>query len=156
MTFTSDDINFKSLEASVYCPPFKDENAIETIVLEEFDVEKLKEEIRKSVTLLSYNKKYRPLIIEILDVLHQNKHDFLVDQQKYISFYWNGILILRVEIQKDVTHDKQLHISLQKYASEKDERKTDTKLSRLTLFAIGGSLVLGGIIVAITLFRKKT
>ncbi len=155
MNFESDDTTFKALEASVYCPPFKDENAIETIVLNEFDVEKAKEQIRASVNLLSYNKKYRPLIVEILDVLNHNKQDFLVDQQKYISFYWNGILILRLEINKDVSHDKQLHISLQKYASEKEERISENKMSKLTLVTIGISLLVGGIIAGLTLFRKK-
>jgi hypothetical protein len=155
MNFDPDSTPFKALETAVYCPPFKDENAIETIILDEFDIEKAKEQIRSSINLLSYNKKYRPLILEILDVLHHNKHDFLVDQQKYISFYWNGILILRIEIRKDVSHDKQLHISLQKYASEKEERISDKKLSTLTLAAIGISLLVGGFVAGMTLFRRR-
>lgn len=155
MSFESNNTTFKALEASVYCPPFKNEEAIDTIVLDKFNVEKAKEKIRESVVLLSYDKKYRPLIIEILDVLDQNKHDFLVDHQKYISFYWNGILILRIEINNDVSHNKQLHISLQKYASEKELIATDNNMSKLTLVTIGISLLVGGIVAGITLFRKK-
>lgn len=149
------DAAYKALESAIYCPPYKEENAIETIELNEFDIDKVKEQIRKSVALLSYNKKYRPLIIEIMDILDQNRDEFLLDQQKYISFYWNGILILRLIMNKDVKHDKQLHVSLQKYASEKDQRIADNKMSRIILFGLTGSLLLGGIVTGLALWKRS-
>lgn len=155
MNFQSDDIKFRALEAAVYCPPFKEESAIETIEMDEFDVEKAKEGIRKSVALLSYNKKYRPLIVEILDVLDQNKNEFLLDQQRYLSFYWNGILILRININKDVAHDKQLHVSIQKYETGKNERLNDRKMSRFVMMGVGGSFTVAALIGLITIFKSR-
>jgi len=155
MNFEIEDIKYKALNESVYCPPFKEENAIETIHMNTFDIEEVKKLIKESVTLLSYDKNYKPLIVEILDVLNKNKYEFLLDKQKYISFYWNGILILRIIFDNEVNHDKQLHISLQKYKTVKDEKIHDKKFNRLLTFGLAGSLVLGGIIVALTFFGKK-
>lgn len=99
MDTEKNELKFKALEASVYCPPFKDEDAIKTLDIDgDFDVEKLKDEVRRSVSLLSYNVSYRPLILEILDILDQNAPHFLIDKQKYITFYWSGILILKINI----------------------------------------------------------
>lgn len=115
-------LKFQALESSVYCPLYKEENAIETVELDgEFDVEKIKTAVRDSVELLSYQKSHRPEILEILDVLDQNNANFLVDKQNYISFYWSGVLVLRVNVNRDSvnSHSKQLHVSLQKYKVEK-------------------------------------
>lgn len=150
------DTNFKALEGAVYCPPFKDENAIETLELDEFNVEKVKTLIRDSIPLLSYSKKFRPLILEILDILEENRNDFLVDQQRYISFYWNGILIVRIIIDKDVGHDKQLHVSIQKYVTEKEEIVKDKKWTRITGAGIVGVLTLGVIITGMAFFKTKS
>lgn len=150
----NNDINFKSLEASIYCHPFKEDIAIDTIIVDKFDCEKIKDKIQKSIPLLNYDKTYKPLILEIIDILDQNKNDFLVDQQKYISFYWNGMLIFRIIINKDVKHDKQLYISLQKYINEKEERLSDKNLAILTSIGIIGIITIG-IVVGIMLFRSK-
>lgn len=156
MNTETDDIKFKALEASVYCPPYKEENPIETINLDdEFDVEKVKGMIKQSVDLLSYSKKYRPLIVEILDILDHNRHEFLLDKQKYITFYWSGILVLLIEINKDVPHNKQLHISLQKYKQEKEERLSEKKTTRLLYIGIGISIILGSLAIGLSLFRRS-
>jgi hypothetical protein len=160
MNTENDDINFKALEQSVYCPPYKEENAIETIVLDEFDVEKAKASVRDSVALLSYQRSYRPLIIEILDILDQNKAHFLVDKQRYISFYWSGILVLQIKTQnEDSGHGKQLHVSLQKYKVEKErleDKQTREKLNNnMLLFGFGGSLLIAGGVAAYAMFKKN-
>lgn len=151
----NEDIKFKALESSHYCPPYKSDTFIEKFILEEFDVDKAKELVRDSVLLLSHSKNYRHLIIEILDVLDGNKGDFLTDQHKYISFYWSGIPVLQYEINKGVTHDRQLHISLQQYKSVKADRITDKKNTRIITAGVIGTLILGGIIAGLALVKKE-
>ena len=153
-----EDIKFKALEASVYCPPFKEENAIETIVLEgEFDVEKAKDEVRRSVSLLSYQRSYRPEIIEILDVLAQNTAHFLVDRQTCITFYWSGILVCRIDIKgvmNDNNHGKQLHVSLQKYKVEKERLEKEIRNNNLMMLGFGGSLAVGAVVACYAFIKK--
>jgi len=161
MNTESNDIKFKALEQSVYCPPYKEENAIATIVLDgEFDVETAKDGVRRSVELLSYQRSYRPLIVEILDVLDQNTAHFLVDKQNYFSFYWSGILVLRIEVKnEDAGHGKQLHVSLQKYKVEKDKleekRDTERKNNKMLMFGFGGSIIVAGLVAAYAIFKKN-
>jgi len=115
-------LKFAALEAAVYCPNHGDDKPIDSVELLEFDVEKIKDHVKNSVPLLSYNKSHRPIIVEILDVLDQYRSEFLVDQHKYICFYWSGILVYKVVVKKssEATHDKELHVSLQKYKTERD------------------------------------
>lgn len=155
MEIETDDLKYKSLNESVYCPPFKEDNAIDTIELDEFDVEAAKKLIKESIALLSYNNNFKPLIVEILDVLDQNKHEFLLDQQKYLSFYWSGILILRITIKKEVNHNRQLHVSLQKYKSEKENKIAEKRTNRVIMAGLGGSLLIGGFIAGLAFFKSK-
>jgi len=161
MNTESNDIKFKALEQSVYCPPYKEENAIETIDIDgEFDVEAAKDGVRRSVALLSYQRSYRPLIVEILDILDQNTAHFLVDKQQYISFYWSGILVLQIKINdQDAKHGKQLHVSLQKYKVEKerleDKKTKETMNNRMLLFGFGGSIAVAVAVAMYSFFYKK-
>lgn len=149
-----DDVKYRALEASVYCPPYKEDNPVETIKLENFDIEKVKDSVRSSVNLLAYEKQHRQLILEILDILDERGNFFLLDQQKYLSFFWNGIPLLRICFDKEVNHDKQLHISLSKYKSEKETMTSDKKLTVLTLGAAGISVFVGGIILGYTFLKR--
>ena len=50
---------------------------------------------------------------EILDILDQNAPFFLIDKQKYITFYWCGRLIVRININNGLENSKnqkQLHV----------------------------------------------
>lgn len=158
MNTDMNDSRFKALESSVYCPPFKEENAIETITLDgEFDVEKAKDEVRRSVSLLSYQRSYRPEIIEILDVLAQNTAHFLVDRQRHISFYWSGILVCRIDIDNpngDGDHGKQLHVSLQKYKVEKERLEKEKRSNNMILVGFGGSLLVGLSVATYAIIKK--
>lgn len=151
---TNDRLHSKALQNHVYYPPYKEENALETIKVNEYDLDKIKESVRDSVEILSYNTNYKPMILEILDILHQNRSDFLVDQQKYISFYWSGMLVLRIIIEKEVPHNKQMHISMQKYQSSKEDLIREKKMDKIILAGLGGAVVFGGILAGVALFRS--
>jgi hypothetical protein len=148
------DIQLKALAKSHYCAPYKPDNFIETIELDSYDGEVAKEKVKQSVQLLSYNNPYREHIVEIIDVLDNNKTVFLTDMHKYISFYWSGTPILLITVTNGVSKDKQLHISLQKYIIKKEELISDKKQSRLILAGLGGALLIGGFVVATALFKK--
>jgi hypothetical protein len=160
MNTDKNDIKFKALEQSVYCPPHKEEIAIETVNLDgDFDVEKAKVEVKQSVALLSYQRSYKPLIIDILDILDQNTAHFLVDKQNHITFYWSGILVLQINIHNDDSnHGKQLHVSLQKYKveTEKLEEKAANERfnTNLLIFTLGGSVLVGGLVTMWAIFKK--
>lgn len=147
-------IKLKALEGSHYCPPYKADNFIETFEIDNFDVEDIKDKVRKSVQLISYDNPYRELILEILDVLYLNKNDFLTDMHKYISFYWSGIPVLLLEVKEGKTVDKQLHISLQKYKTDKRDLIAEKKKDRMILGGLGATLFIGGIVVAKILFKN--
>lgn len=149
------DIKLKALGSTHYCSPYKQDNFIETFELETFDVDKAKQMVRDSVPLLSYSESYRPYIIEILDVLAIYNSDFLTNQHKYISFYWSGIPVLQFVINNGNIADRQLHISLQKYKTKKADIISDKKISRVVIFGVVGTLILGGVITGLAFLRKE-
>ncbi len=150
------DIKFRSLGVSHYCAPYKeDETFIETIELNEFDVDDAKEKVRDSIALLSYSENYRPYIIEILDTLALYNSDFLTNMHKYITFYWSGIPVLQIKINSGKIEDRQLHISLQKYKSEKANIISEKKTSRIITAGVVGTLILGGIVAGLAIFRSN-
>lgn len=149
------DIQFKALEKSHYCPPYKDDNFIETINLDKFEIEEVKEKVKNSVQLLSHTNPYREYIVEILDILDTNSTDFLTHMHRYISFYWSGVPVLLLIIESGITKDRQLHISLQKYKSEKRELVSDKKQNRMLMAGLGGTLLIGGFIVAMAVFKSN-
>jgi hypothetical protein len=149
------EIKFKALEKSHYCPPYKEDNFIETIELESFNGDEAKDKVRDSVQLISHNNPYRKYIIEILDVLNSNKDDFLTDMHKYVSFYWSGVPVLLINIKDGIIKDKQLHISLQKYKSEKRELISDKKQARMIMAGLGTTILLGGFIIGMNVFKRS-
>ena len=152
------ELKLKALEASVYYPPYEEDTAIESITLQdEFNLEEIKNNIKSSVKILSYNVAHKPSIIEILDILNQYKHQFIIEQQKCISFYWSGILVYRIELnkQKATSHGKQLHISLQKYKSMKDELNTAKNDQWMFKLLLAGSFILWMATVGITFYGKR-
>ncbi len=157
MNFETPEIKLKALQQSHYNPPFKDDNPIKTIKLDtEFDLDLVKEEVRQSIRLRSYENSFSPLILEVLDVLHENKALFFLDRHRYISFYWNGYNICLIDIEnKEIHETKQLHISLQKYKNEKERLMAESKNSTIMMFGFGGSLLIGGILIGMALFRRR-
>lgn len=152
----TDAVKLSALEAATYCPPHKgDDHAICIVKVDEFDVESIKNSVRNSVELLSYNTHYRPLILEILDILNENKTIFIIDQQKYIAFYWSGILVLLIEINKDVNHSKQLHVSLQKYRTEKQSKMDEKRLNTAVVLGAGTTVVASLVIAGWAFFKMN-
>ena len=148
-------IKTQALEKILYCPQYKEEPSLVTIELEkEFDGDTIIEQIKNSVELLNYDDTLKPVLIEIVELMKDNRRKFLIDEQKYISFYWNNMLILLLKINKDVKHNKQLHVSIQKYKEEISERISDRRLNRLLTLGVGGTIMLG-VTIALVSFMKK-
>lgn len=150
----SDEIRFRALEKSHYCPTIKNDNFAETFKLNTFNVEEAKQLVRQSEELLSHTNKYREIIIEILDILDNHVSDFLTNKHKYISFYWSGLGIVLFEITDGIYDNKTLHISLQKYKETKRDLISEKKSNRLLVGGIAGTITLATIIVGITLFSR--
>ena len=156
-----DDLRCEALEASVYHPEYKQETPIAQLELKEFDAGIIKEHIRGSVDLLAYNRAHRPLLIEIVDVLDQNKQNFLIDSQQYFSFYWNGRLVYQVLIKGEFEHTKDCHISYYKYKTEKarlhtarDQLVRELQFYRWAGWSMFASVAIIGICQAASLIRK--
>ena len=150
----TDDIRLDALLATYYNVKRKEDNFKETIELDSFDVDTAKEKVKESVEILSHKESYRPLIVEVLDILDQNKYEFLVEQHKYISFYWSGIPVLQLVMDVEADHGRELHISLQKYKKEKDQLIKEKKTNIFTYGAIGSLVFVSGLAVGLSWFKS--
>lgn len=156
-----DALRCEALEASVYHPEFKRDKPIASLELDEFDAGAIKEHIRSNIDLLSYNRSHRPLLIEIIDVLDQNRQNFLIASQKYFSFYWNGRLIYQVIIKGTFEHNKDCHISFHKYKTEKarlqmacDSLEREKSFYRWSGWALFASVAIIGVCQVASLAKR--
>lgn len=150
---STNQLKLQALQKVVYHPLYdENEKALELIELDTFDLDTIIDKVKERSRLLSHKDE----IVEILEILNMHKSNFFIDVQKYFSFYWNGMLLLRIIINNEfLDTKKQVHISLQKYRDELNERMSDRRMNRFTLFGIGGTLLLGSIIAGITFLKRK-
>jgi len=150
-------IRAASLEKASYCPVYKTEHAIENIKVDEFDSASLFDKIKDSVALLNYDDtSLKQILLEIVETLGENKNKFLLNEHKYISFYLNGLLVLLIEINKDVKHNKQFHISIQKYKDEVKDRLSDRLGNKIVLWGTGVVMSVALGIVGLSYMRSKS
>lgn len=56
------------------------------------------------------------LIMEVLQMINNNKYRYLVKRLNCLKFYYNGVLILEINITKDESlKDKLLSLSIDEY-----------------------------------------
>lgn len=175
----SDELRAHVLSKSFYYVDITPENELkesfqlELVTLDKFDYDKIVEVINHSAKLISYDK---PLILEMLGEVNKNPQMTGLCHQDHIGFYSNGKPLLRIkiknpeqkqesdeetdpELENDEIIKKQpeqiLHLSLQKYRSQKTEIIQDKKLNRIAAGGIGGLLLLGGAVVGMTFFKNS-
>lgn len=150
-------IRTESLEKASYCPVYKMEHAIENIKVDEFDSPSLFDKIKDSVVLLNYDDTtLKQTLLDIVETLGENKNKFLLNEHKYISFYLNGLLVLLIEINKDIKHNKQFHISIQKYKDEVKDRLSDKLGSKILAWGTGVVVSTALVIAGIVYFKTKS
>lgn len=159
-----DELKHTALMSSVYFQDRINDVPIDQIDFDyNLDTEAVKEHMRNSVLLFSNNKNYRHMIVEILDVMNQYRQDFLMDNNNCIIFSWNGLVIYKINMNKDkqFNHNKQLHVSLQKYNTEKEILKKkqeahdmDLSLNRVMYGGLVALVVLGCGFAGLTYWRK--
>jgi len=151
----SNEIGKSALNSAIYSHKLTSDDAKETIKINSFDVTKIKEKVTTSPSLLNFNTTHKPIIMEILDILDKNKDEFVVEQYKYTGFYWNGILMLRIELDKSDVKDTELHISLHRYKREKNAIEADNRIHKILMAGLAISLLIGGIMAGVSLLKRK-
>jgi hypothetical protein len=156
--FKSDksDLLKEALRGSIYSHKPCEDEFVETISLDSFDCDKIKEHVKTSSNLLNYNVTHKPIILEILETLQKNKDEFIVDKYKHTGFYWNGVPIFRVNLTTDdVQTTRELHISLHRYNSEKSSIGSEKKIQNMLIYGLVGSLIIGAGVTMAAIFKPN-
>jgi hypothetical protein len=143
------------LRSSIYSHRLSEDDPLESLDVESYNYDNIKEFVKNSIILLNYNTTHRPVIIEILNILGENSDEFIINQYKYIGFYWNGIPILRIKQHKNDVKDRELHISIHRYNKEKMALIAEKKTNKIIIFGIGTSIIIAGIITLMNFIRKS-
>jgi len=150
-----DNICNQALRSSIYSHRLSEDDPLESLDVESYNYDNIKEFVKNSIILLNYNTTHRPVIIEILNILGENSDEFIINQYKYIGFYWNGIPILRIKQHKNDVKDRELHISIHRYNKEKMALIAEKKTNKIIIFGIGTSIIIAGIITLMNFIRKS-
>lgn len=154
-------INKNALNASTYSHIVDFKNIPHhTIEYDVYYLEGIIFDILNSTELIDFGLSKRDSIIEILNVFKNNNDEYkAIKYYKYIGFYWNGKLVLRLINNgniddNNVNDDKELHISLHRYHDEKNIYKENKNINKFLVF--GASLVVGVIIASsINMYATK-
>lgn len=144
----------QALQDSIYSHKLSDDVPIDSIILDNYDYNKIKNFIKSSVILLNYNKSHKPIMIEIIDILNKNKDEFFIDQYKYLGFYWNGIPVLRITQNKIDATDRELHISIHRYNKEKTLLQSEKRINTIIGCSIGVSVLVAISFSIMTIMKK--
>ena len=151
----NNDLCKSALQGAIYSHKLSEDDPLEYLEVDSYDYNKIKEFVKNSITLLNYNTTHRPVIIEILNILGENSDEFIIDQYKYIGFYWNGIPILRIKQNKTGVKERELHVSIHRYNKEKMSLLADKKSNKIIVFGIGASIIIAGVVTLMTFFNKR-
>lgn len=143
-----------ALQGAIYSHKLSEDDPLEYFEVDSYNYDKIKEFVKNSITLLNYNTTHRPVIIEILNILGENSDEFIIDQYKFIGFYWNGIPILRIKQNKTDVKERELHISIHRYNKEKSSLIADKKSNKIIILGIGASIIIAGVVTLTTFIRK--
>lgn len=145
------DLQVKALEEAVSYPPYKEEDGVFTVVVDNFDQELIMEEININKSELANLEGERlNLITDIISLIDNNKQAFNVNKVNYFVFYWRGLPSFGIKVGEE--HTKQMmYISVKTYRDGYTSNLTSRNL--LT----GGAVLLGGALVVVTgmfLFKR--
>lgn len=160
MNLTLDTVELRSqvLDNSLYyvdaVKDAKRNEQVELVRLESYDTMTICDAVANSGNLLGFDK---PLIVEIVEALGNNKERFGLDKHHNIGFYFNGKPLLRIRLGENETGDERqvVHVSIQKYRTYKTELLVDKKVNRVMIAGFGGTLFMLGVIIGMTTFRNN-
>lgn len=154
------DLKLQALEEAISYPTFRSEIK-DTITLEmdNFDYDIISDKIKNNEKLTNLEGAKIDLILDVINLLYNNKKKFNVDIHKYIGFYWRGLPILIIKINREPTEEpppRMMYISVKVFKDELADRIADKKMSRAVVGTLGGILILGGLITGYIFMNKNS
>lgn len=156
MSFSSDNTELKlqALDEAISYPPYKEVKDAMTIEVEDFNYHIIQDKVKDNEEFTNLEGAKVNLILEMIELLGENKKRYNVGLHNYIGFYWRGLPILIVKINSNTIQQRMMYISVKVYKDDLSEKLTNKNISRILAGGIGGLLIIGGIFAGITLFRK--
>lgn len=153
MSIDYDKLKIEALEEAISYPTFKEEKDGLIIEVDEFNSENIYEKVKNNEQLSHYEGADIDLIIEMVKLLENNIKKFKIDLHNYIGFYFRGLHILTIKVNKDMITNRRMYISVKVYKDELKDKITEKKINRGVFIGVGTVLALGGIISLLKLYK---
>lgn len=151
------DLKLQSLEEAISYPPFREVGGTTTFEMDNFEYDIISDKIKNNDKLTNLEGAKINLILEVINLLYNHKKKFNVDTHQYIGFYWRGLPILIIKINKEGIDPptRMMYISVKVFKDDLAERITNKNLNRAVIGTFGGMLLLGGLIAGYLFVNKN-
>jgi hypothetical protein len=150
-----DTLKLQSLEDAISYPAYKEVGGTEPLEIDTFDYSLISDHVKSNEKIINFEGAQIDLLLEVVNLLHNNKKKFNIDKHSYVGFYWRGLPILVVKTRSEEQPTRMMYVSVKVYKDLLAERLTDKKINRAIVGTFGGLLVLGGLFAGYLFINKN-
>lgn len=155
----TDKIKLTALEEAISYPPLKmsEYDSSWIIEVEEFDYKQISNTIKNHEKLTNFEGAKIDLILEIVQLMSENKIKYNIGLHKTTGFYFRGLPILFITTTNNRVPDNSrvIYVSVKVYKDELSQQTNDIKLTKLLTGFTAGALVFIGVICGASFWLSK-
>jgi len=152
-----DNLEFRldALVGAIAFPNYKEEKDVCTITVESFDYQNIVETIKSNERLANFEGATVKLLVELVQLLSENKSKCNLMLVSAVTFYWNNLPILFVKY-KGTESDRMMAVSVKRYQDSLNDKLQSQKIGKTLGYGILGLVGVLGIGLVYVYFRSKS
>lgn len=152
-----DNLEFKldALVGAIAFPNYKEEKDVCTITVESFEYQNIIETIKSNEKLANFEGATVKLLVELVQLLSENKPKCNLMLVNAVTFYWNNLPILFIKY-KGTESDRMMAVSVKRYQDSLNDKLQSQKIGRTLGYGVLGLFGILGIGFIYAYFRSKS
>lgn len=151
------ELRLEALVGAIAFPNYKEEKDVCTMTVDNFDYVNINETIKTNERLANFEGATVKLLVELVQLLSENKPKCNLMLVSAVTFYWNNLPILFIKY-KGTDSDRMMAVSVKRYQDSLNDKLQSQKIGKTLGYGILGlvSVLSIGLIYAYFSRSKST